>query len=83
MSDLARTPTQIGNIIQRKRKKLGWTQAQLAERAGLRQETISIIERGENSSKLPSLLAILAALDLEFLIAQRSKGTEQDIEEIY
>jgi len=83
MSGFARTPKQIGNIIQRARKKRGWTQSQLAERAGLRQETISVIEGGKKDSKLPSILALLAALDLEFQIGERSKGSAQDIEEIF
>lgn len=83
MSDLARTPKQIGTIIQRARKKRGWTQTQLAERAGLRQETISVIESGERPSKLASILAVLAALDLEFRVGERSKGAGQDIEELF
>lgn len=83
MNYLARTPRQIGTIIQRARKKRAWTQAQLAERAGLRQETISAMENGEKPSKLPSILAVLAALDLEFRIGERSKGAGQDIEELF
>lgn len=83
MNDLARTPRQIGTIIQRARKKRDWTQMQLAERAGLRQATISLIESGEKPAKLDSILAVLAALDLEFRIGGRSKGHEQDIEELF
>ena len=83
MSDLARTPRQIGTIIQRARKKRDWTQMQLAERAGLRQATISMIESGEKPAKLESILAVLAALDLELRIGERSKGHERDIEELF
>jgi HTH-type transcriptional regulator/antitoxin HipB len=74
MSDLARTPKQIGNVIRRARKRRGWNQTQLGERAGLRQETISQIESGNPATKLETILAILAALDLEFRIVPRSKG---------
>lgn len=83
MNDLARTPKQIGTIIQRARKKRDWTQMQLAERAGLRQATISLIESGEKPAKLDSILAVLAALDLEFRVGTRSKGHERDIEELF
>jgi len=83
MNDLARTPKQIGTIIQRARKKRNWTQMQLAERAGLRQATISLIESGEKPAKLDSILAVLAALDLELRIGPRSKGHGQDIEELF
>lgn len=83
MNDLARTPRQIGTIIQRARKKRDWTQMQLAERAGLRQATISMIESGEKPAKLETILAVLAALDLELRIGERSKGLERDIEELF
>lgn len=83
MNLLARTPKQIGTILQRARKQRDWTQSDLAERAGLRQATISTIENGDKPAKLDSILAVLAALDLEFRVAERSKGTEQDIEDLF
>ncbi|WP_319772187.1 helix-turn-helix domain-containing protein [Breoghania sp.] len=83
MSELARTPQQIGSIIQRARKKRGWTQSQLAERCGLRQATLSLIEAGEKTAKLSSLLSILAALDLELRIGDRSTSGAQDIEDLF
>lgn len=83
MTELARTPKQIGTIVQRARKKMGWNQTQLGEKAGLRQETISVIETGNPAAKLETILAVLAALDLEFRIKQRSKGQAADIEAIF
>ncbi len=83
MTDLARTPRQIGTLIQRARKRRGWNQTQLGDKAGLRQETISLIETGNPAAKLETILAVLAALDLEFGIAPRSKGRPADIEDIF
>ena len=83
MSDLARTPRQIGSIIQRARKKRAWSQMKLAEQAGLRQATVSTIENGEKSAKLETIFAILVVLDLELRIGQRSKGHGSDIEELF
>ena len=83
MNDLARTPRQIGSIIQRARKKRAWSQMKLGEQAGLRQATVSTIENGEKPAKLESILAFLAALDLELRIGQRSKGHGRDIEELF
>jgi HTH-type transcriptional regulator / antitoxin HipB len=83
MNDPARTPKQIGNLIRRARKKRGWSQSELGSKAGLRQETISLIETGNPASKLETILAVLAALDLEFQIAPRSKGQASDIEELF
>jgi len=83
MSVLARTSTHIGNVIQRARKSNNWTQSDLAERAGLRQETISLIEGGKETAKLVSILSVLAALDLELAIRQRGKSRPTDIEELF
>jgi HTH-type transcriptional regulator/antitoxin HipB len=83
MSSLARDPRQIGNLIRRLRKKQGLSQSALGAKAGLRQETISVIETGHPAAKLETLLAILTALDLEFRIAPRSKGSEQEFEDLF
>jgi HTH-type transcriptional regulator/antitoxin HipB len=74
MNDLARDAKQIGNLIRRARKKQALNQKALGDRAGLRQETISLIENGNPATRIESLLSVLAALDLEFQIAARSKG---------
>ena len=74
MNGLARDPKQIGNLIHRARKQRAWTQKALGDKAGLRQETISLIENGNSATKIETILAVLAALDLELRIAPRSKG---------
>jgi len=83
MSDLARTPQQIGNLIRRARKKNDLNQTELASRAGVRQETISLIETGNPAAKLQTILAVLAALNLELRVTPRSKSTATDIEHIF
>jgi len=80
MNDLARDPKQIGNSIRRVRKGRQWSQQELASRVGTRQETISLIENGNPATKVETLLAVLAALDLEFQIAPRSKASKRDLE---
>ena len=62
---------------------MGWNQTELGEKAGLRQETISLIETGNPAARLETILAVLSALDLEFRIATRSRGQAADIEEIF
>lgn len=83
MSDLARNPKQIGNLIRRARKQRGLSQTQLGEMAGLRQATISMIETGNPAATLETILTVLSVLDLEFRIVPRSKGTAADIEDIF
>ena len=83
MTDLGRTPNQIGSLIRRARKKRGWSQSQLGEHAGLRQETISLIETGNPATRLETILVVLASLDLEFRIVPRSKGAASDIGDVF
>jgi HTH-type transcriptional regulator/antitoxin HipB len=83
MNDLARDPRQIGNLVRRARKRLGLSQAELGDKAGLRQETISLIETGHPVARLQTILSVLAALDLELRIVPRSKARTADIEEIF
>ena len=71
MSELARSPEQLGNVIRRTRRKCGMSQSELGAKAGLRQETISLIENGNPAAKLETILAVLAVLNLELQIAPR------------
>jgi HTH-type transcriptional regulator / antitoxin HipB len=83
MADQARTPSQIGNLIRRARKRRGLSQTKLGEQTGLRQETISLIETGNPAVRLETLLAVLSTLELEFRIVPRSKGADLTIESIF
>ncbi|WP_407353168.1 helix-turn-helix domain-containing protein [Luteimonas sp. R10] len=76
MHDLARTPKQIGALVRRNRKRLNMSQRALGDRVGLRQETISLIETGNPATRLDTMLAVLAALGLEFQVAARSRGAD-------
>lgn len=71
MAELARSPEQIGNTIRRARKKRGMSQSELGAKAGLRQETISLIENGNPAAKLETILAVLSVLGLELRIGAR------------
>ena len=79
---LIRTPRQFGAAIQRRRKALGLTQADLAVTTGLRQATISEIERGEGA-RLESIMRLFAALDLELAARPRTRMDADGIGEIF
>ncbi|MCE7975664.1 MAG: transcriptional regulator [Nitrospira sp. NTP1] len=83
MNDLARDPRQIGTLVRRARKRQGLSQAALGDKAGMRQEMISLIETGHPAAKLQTILSVLAALDLELRIVPRSKARAADLEEIF
>lgn len=78
MADVARSPEQIGNAIRRARKKADMSQSELGEKTGLRQGTISQIEKGHPAAKLETILALLSALDLELEIVGRKKSFSSD-----
>ena len=83
MDQIARTPKQLGDAIRRQRRKLRLNQTALGERTQLRQATISAVESGEPGTQIRTLCDVLAALDLEFVIRQRSKAAPADIEDIF
>ena len=83
MTEIARTPKQIGAAIRRARRATGLSQAQLGEKAGVWQETVSKIENGVGGTKIDTVFDLLAALDLEIQIAPRSKGSAAEIEDVF
>ena len=83
MSQIARSPRQLGNLIQRARRQRGLTQTELANLAGLRQEMVSKIETGHDSTRLSALYSLFAALDLDMLVDHRSSRPSKDIEDIF
>jgi len=83
MAPIARSPKELGNIIQRARKQRGMSQTQLANLAGLRQEMVSKIERGYEGTGLSFIYTLFAALDLEMVIEERSRSAAPSIEEIF
>ena len=82
METIARTPLQLGNSIRERRRKLGLTQEQLAEKVGVRQRTISDVE-STGAARIDTLLRMLGALDLELLVRPRTKSSASDIEAIF
>jgi HTH-type transcriptional regulator/antitoxin HipB len=74
MKTLIRDARQLGNLIRRARKQQSLSQKSLGDRAGRRQETISLLENGNPAAKIATVLSVLAALNLELQAAPRTKG---------
>lgn len=74
MKTLVRDARQLGNLIRRARKQQALSQRDLGDRAGLRQETISLLENGNPAAKTETVLSVLAALNLELQVVPRSQG---------
>ena len=83
MDQITRTPQHLGAAIRRQRKRAGLSQTDLGTRIGLRQATISHLEAGEAGTRVQTLLAALAALDLELVVRPRTKGSATEIEDMF
>lgn len=76
-----RSVSDLGQILRQARRAQRMTQAQLALRAGVQPHHISNIENGVTNPKMSTVLALLAALDLDWQIAPRKPGAA--IEDIF
>ena len=59
-----RTPLDLGLIIRDRRRKLGLSQSQLAEKAAVGRQWLVAVERGKARAEIGLVLRTLAALDL-------------------
>ena len=81
MDRASRTPKQLGAALRRYRKAHGLIQGDLGAKINKRQATISALEAGEG--KPATLLAVLAAIDLELVIRPRTKSNVAGLGEIF
>ena len=59
-----RTVGQFGQEVRRLRESAGFTQAQLAEQAGVSRRWIGRLERGHTGAELDNIMRLTRALDL-------------------
>ena len=83
MDTIARTTKQLGAALRRFRRQKGLTQGSLGERMHARQATVSKLESGQAGTQLGVLIDALTALDLELVVRPRSKGSTDQIEELF
>jgi len=55
----------FGQSVRAERQRLGWSQQQLAEEAGLHRTYIGMIERGEKNITLGNIVKIAATFGIE------------------
>ena len=72
MQSIVNSPLTLARALQDARRRRGFTQQQLARRAGIGQPTLSNFERGHTRVSLDTLMRILAALDLDLLVCDRA-----------
>lgn len=70
-----RSEKEFGALIRTARKRKGMRQVDLAREASMRQQLISDLENGVSSSRLDTILKLLAALDLDLSVKDRQAPT--------
>ena len=65
---------EFGRTIRNKRKKLGYTQAQLSEYTGFSTSFISDLENGKETAELGKALFLLQLSGLDLAINNRGEG---------
>ena len=83
MKLMARNAQQVGTALRRARNAKNITQTELSVQSGVRQATISTIEAGHPGTRLETICQILAALELELIIAPRASEARPNIAEIF
>ncbi len=63
-----RTPTELGDLLRRRRKALGGTQVEVAARLGISQGRYSTLENDPASMPLTRLLQLTKLLGLELVL---------------
>jgi len=71
MYDTANTIKTIGAAIRTRRKRIGMTQQDVAEIAGLQRQTISRVEAGNNAVAVATVARVAAVVGLDLLVTPR------------
>lgn len=80
MKHTVRTTDQLAKVIQGIRKQTGQSQLMIADKVGMLQKTVSLIETNPDHVSLSSLFKVLSALNLELVLQDKSQITDtQDV----
>jgi len=71
-----RTPEQLPAMLKGFRKKAGLTQADVAARMGISQQTLSALERNAEAVSAGRLMRLLAVLGVELVLRQPEAPAE-------
>jgi HTH-type transcriptional regulator/antitoxin HipB len=70
-----RTPDQLTTLLQAFRKEAGMTQTEAAQRLGVKQQTISALERNAETVSAERLLRLLNVLGVELVMRKVAPGS--------
>ena len=73
----------IGKTFKARRKARGWTQTELAQRAGTTRSVVSAIENGRYRGALWALNNCLGLLELELAVKEATRPTWHELDELF
>ena len=71
--DQVRTTEEFGRAIRARRKELGYTQAFLADYAGVSASFLSELENGKETIQLNKLMDVMSLLGMDMCITRRGE----------
>ncbi|MGE8188243.1 helix-turn-helix transcriptional regulator [Pseudomonas sp. NPDC086278] len=75
--------SRLGKLIREKRINRGFTQAKLAELAGLTRQKVIAVEQGTLSVSMLAYARVLGALDCEFAVVPAAMPTLEELAELF
>jgi transcriptional regulator with XRE-family HTH domain len=78
MTDTARLPDELGEMVRARREALGLTKKELADRSGKVREVIYRLEAGEDVT-VSSLFSVLRALGLALRVERAGMPTMEEV----
>ena len=78
MQLLVTTPTQVGEILRRRRKSRRMAQRELAEKLGVSQGRLSALESDPASLTLERLIVLAKLLGLELVLRDKSAASSAE-----
>ena len=67
------SPQDLGILVREERKKQGWTQAELADRVGVKPLWISAFERGKTTAQIGLVFRTIKALGLNLSVGKAER----------
>lgn len=72
------SPQDLALAVMNQRKKLKLSQAEVGDRVGVKQQTISRFEQNPEGTKLETLFHILSAVNLDMTVLSRDQPSEAE-----
>ena len=71
--DKVKTTAELGRAIRKRRKELGYTQAFLADYAGVSASFLSELENGKETIQLGKMMEVLSLLGMDICMSRRGE----------